>query len=802
MSVLLPLTLSLAHSLSGPALAVEAQPTRRFAFVIGSNDGGEGRVVLRYANSDADIVSQVLEELGGVHPEDRLVALDASSDDLHAGFDEMRRRVEAAEEAGERTELLVYYSGHSDEEGLLPTGELYDYRTLRGELDAIPADVRLLVLDSCASGAMVRQKGGTMRAPFLVDESVAVSGHAYLTSSSADEAAQESDKIGGSFFTHFFVSGLRGAADTSLDGRVTLNEAYHFAYTETLARTERTSAGPQHAAYDIQLNGTGDLVMTDLSQVSAGLSLGQAVTGRIYVRDDQGRLIAELNKAGDRELLLGLAPGTYTVLVDDGVSLREATVTLGGAVVDLADADFVSVDAVATVARGGEVDAYTWIDVPFATQLLPDFAMNKDARSERELHHFTLGLLGARVDRLDGFAGSLGLTVSDMDARGGMFTVGANIAAANMDGGMGSAGVNIVGGDMDGGMGSAGVNIVGGSLEGGQGSAGANLVGGSARGVQGASGFNLVGVDLRGAQGTAGANIVGGDVAGFQGAACVNVAGGDMRGAQLAAGANLAAGSMRGVQGAAGFNVAGPESRGLQGAAGVNVARDLEGAQLATVNVAKKVDGTQIGLVNVAGTAGSQLGLVNVSDDVGFALGLVTISRSGVHDLEVYASEESPANLSLKLGSKRFYTALTGGWRPMDYALSSVTADGEVVEQVTSEHRFTTGAGFGVRFNPEGRLTADLDALAVSYLTTFDYNTTLTAQLRATAGFNLTGHFGVIGGLSANALVWDWTGNPAIAPFPFDGESILRGTPWAVDPADQGDKLAWWPGVTIGIRVN
>ena len=34
-----------------------------------------------------------------------------------------------------------------------------------------------------------------------------------LTSSSADEDAQESDAIAGSYFSHHLVSGLRGSAD-------------------------------------------------------------------------------------------------------------------------------------------------------------------------------------------------------------------------------------------------------------------------------------------------------------------------------------------------------------------------------------------------------------------------------------------------------------------------------------------------------------------------------------------------------------------------------------------------------------
>lgn len=70
--------------------------------------------------------------------------------------------------------------------------------------------------------------------------------------SSADEAAQESDRIGGSFFTHALVSGMRGAADASGDGKITLTEAYRFAFEETLQRTAQTQFGSQHPAYEIR----------------------------------------------------------------------------------------------------------------------------------------------------------------------------------------------------------------------------------------------------------------------------------------------------------------------------------------------------------------------------------------------------------------------------------------------------------------------------------------------------------------------------------------------------------------------
>jgi len=62
-------------------------------------------------------------------------------------------------------------------------------------------------------------KGGSRMPPFLRDSSNQVQGFAFLSSSSADEDAQESDRIGASFFTYYFVAGLRGAADRNHDAR-------------------------------------------------------------------------------------------------------------------------------------------------------------------------------------------------------------------------------------------------------------------------------------------------------------------------------------------------------------------------------------------------------------------------------------------------------------------------------------------------------------------------------------------------------------------------------------------------------
>src|SRR5262245_61455336 len=141
-------------------------------------------------------------------------------------------------------------------------------------------------------------------------------GHAFLTSSTETEAAQESDRLRGSYFTHFLVSGLRGAADLSGEGKVTLNEAYQFAFNETLGRTVDSKGGAQHPSYDINMSGTGDVVMTDLRQLSATLVLGQEVEGRFFVRNVAQELIVEVYKPHGRTVALGVEPGAYEVRME------------------------------------------------------------------------------------------------------------------------------------------------------------------------------------------------------------------------------------------------------------------------------------------------------------------------------------------------------------------------------------------------------------------------------------------------------------------------------------------------------
>jgi len=312
--------LALVGVLGTPQPARAQGVIERFVLVAGANDGGSDRPELRYAVSDAERFAGVMTDLGGVSPSNAIVLREPKLRELVEALDQLTARVAAARrvaaETGGRTEVLVYYSGHADEKGILLGEDRYSYQSLRDRLDEIGADVRIAVLDACESGAFMRAKGGRKRPAFLVDASTNIRGHAFLTSSADTESAQESDRIGASFFTHYLVSGLRGAADMSGEGKVTLNEAYQFALTETLGTTLDTKGGAQHPSYDIDMAGTGDVVMTDLRQTTATLVIGEELDGRIYVRNAKQELIVELYKPYGRKVELGLEPGEYEVRVE------------------------------------------------------------------------------------------------------------------------------------------------------------------------------------------------------------------------------------------------------------------------------------------------------------------------------------------------------------------------------------------------------------------------------------------------------------------------------------------------------
>jgi len=345
--------LSAGDTTNGKNRETDEATFRRFALVVGANNGGPERVKLRYAVSDAKGIIKVLEAMGGVLPGDSRLLVEPNRETFFWEMKRLKDRIDRARTKHGRVEVIFYYSGHSDEKNILLDKEKISYRAFRDEINRMDADVRIAILDSCASGAFTRLKGGKKKPPFLIDTAYNMKGYAVMTSSSSDEASQESDRLKSSFFTHYLISGLRGAADVSQDGRITLSEAYQFAFSETLMQTEKTLSGPQHPYYNIQMSGTGDVVMTDIRKSSAILRLAKNVSGKIFIHNSENVLVVELNKPFGRDIELGLEQGKYRVInIVDG-HIWEASIKLPeGKTVELAKEQFSKSDKIDTVARG------------------------------------------------------------------------------------------------------------------------------------------------------------------------------------------------------------------------------------------------------------------------------------------------------------------------------------------------------------------------------------------------------------------------------------------------------------------
>ena len=753
---------------------------RRFGVFVGSNDGGRERGNLRWAESDAQSMSGIFGEVGGIRREDNAILTRPDIRAIRGHLKRVSEEAARAKNGGRRTEVVFYFSGHSNEEGLLLGRESYGYKALREDINAVPADMRIVILDSCASGAFTRVKGGVRAQAFLLDEQAEATGYAFLTSSSATEVSQESDRIRGSYFTRSLIAGLRGAADTIGNGRVTLNEAYRYAYDETLEKTERTLFGRQHPSYDIQLSGSGDVVLTDVRSTSAGLILGGTIAGRLSIRDKDNFLIAEITKTAGKTLELALEPGRYRLtLMSSGGETGDAGAAgktiVSGAEVTLEEerrltvnaGDFSPLDLAEAVARGdvdaadvleetadageaaevsadagglsagagdesakpgdetanraaGEAEPAQAVDLePIKMQLFPGPGSGRRNTTVNLL----FGLFAAESYQLEG----LGVALIGLSTRGDM--KGMQISGL----------VNFQGGSSEGAPFPGFLHPTGARMRGAQFAGIGNWAGSVEEGAQFAGVYNWVGNSIHGAQFSGIVSWAGKDIDGAQFAGIVNWAGGAVRGAQIAGVANWTGGAMAGTQFAGLINYAGGGMAGGQYAGIVNVAWGMtRGLQAGIFNIRDKGSGGQIGLVNIA------------FDERVNAVGLVNIVKNGLFHPLIFTDNLARYNIGLKSGNKWLYSLVRigvdgfGGFEGFDSVFHdgfTLIGDGRVVN--------TLGIGVELAYK---KVFFDID-ISAGHIPVDRGNgwfglSSFLIQARLGAGFKLFSHLGFSGGLT------------------------------------------------------
>src|SRR5688572_7525171 len=124
----------------------------RFVVVVGANVGTASDDPLRYAESDAERVRDLVVELGGVPSERAFLLLGGKPEGLWRVLSEVRGRVAELSRMGRTSTVIFYFSGHGDVEALhLPQG-LVPLADLRRELAAVPARLQVTILDACRTG--------------------------------------------------------------------------------------------------------------------------------------------------------------------------------------------------------------------------------------------------------------------------------------------------------------------------------------------------------------------------------------------------------------------------------------------------------------------------------------------------------------------------------------------------------------------------------------------------------------------------------------------------------------------------
>ncbi len=330
-------------------VALHAACAERFALLVGNNSAGGDYATLKYVENDINNFRSILNGFCGFEKGHIVTLYNGAPEDL----DRLLSEIAAQTAHLKNTMFLFYFSGHADQENLKMGTTGYSLSTLKEKLTAFPSDIRIGIFDACQSGSFTRLKGGTLSDPFLFKDDGKSKGQVFLSSSSVSENSQEFDAFRNSIFTFHLINALRGSADVSGDSRVTLSEAYQYAFNHTISSTAGSAGGIQHPSYQFRIQGEGDIVLADLNIRSQGVLLGRDLWGAVTIFNDQSTVVADLVKEKNSTIMIALGAGIYRIVNVQGGERLEAAVTLKGTdVAALTEKDFFPVKPYATKKKG------------------------------------------------------------------------------------------------------------------------------------------------------------------------------------------------------------------------------------------------------------------------------------------------------------------------------------------------------------------------------------------------------------------------------------------------------------------
>jgi len=544
----------------------------RMAIVVSSSIGRAGQPALPGVRPDADAMAEVFLELGGVASGDLIRLVDPDSAALVAGFERARMSAARDSAAGVPSELVFYHAGHAEASGLRLGRTCISWEHLRNAMARTGAKVRIGILDACASGALLRVRGGH----FVLPAPAPFQGEAWMVSSRAEEVSVETDSDGGGIFTRILLAGLRGGADRDHDGEVTFDEAFHHVAEATRARAKSLGVASQSPQWSSSLEGDRPLVLTRTKGSGSSVHLPVLAEG-ILLTDSAGKGEAWIPPDTAASTIF-LPQGLHTAWVDDGRVRRGNRFRLGQFQSrQILSEEFLPIDSLPALAKPDT----SLVSVPVNFGLLSPLTMNGD-RPEHALNHFSFDLVLGDAGSVTGFQTAGILTRVRHDVVGAQISTIANLT-----------GRDVVGFQL------GTVNLLGGGVTGAQWGWALNLDEGISRGIQVAGLMNVNRDSLRGVQ-----------------LALASSYAGTLHGAQISL-VNVA-GTMTGTQ------------IGL-----LNIARESHGLQAGLLNISLRSNGAAVGLVNILPHSNTLApGAIDIGQDLS-AHPVVGVATDGSFDLQL-----------------------------------------------------------------------------------------------------------------------------------------------------------------------
>ncbi len=307
----------------------------RMAILAGANEGLAAEQPLRYAARDAREMAALLRNSGAFAKGDIHLHADEGVDRIRQSLEAVARRQEKLSRAGVQTLLLFFYSGHGSADALHIRGKRFPREELVAYLDSLGSDLKIVILDACESGDFLRKKGLRVLdgEGVRVEDNLRSRGSILLSSSSQGEASQESEEYRSAVFSHHLMNGLRGLADYNRDRAVSIMEAFDYARASTRLERVHGAEGAQNPAFDFDLVGEADPVITRLPPGRSRLTLTGMPWAPLEIYEADSRTLAyRVWLTGRDSLSFSIPAGKYLLCLRerDAVLTREVDLAWDG----------------------------------------------------------------------------------------------------------------------------------------------------------------------------------------------------------------------------------------------------------------------------------------------------------------------------------------------------------------------------------------------------------------------------------------------------------------------------------------